>query len=70
MVQTDRIVNAGVKPKLLIVTGATAVGKSEMAVRLGEAFGAEIVGADAMQTMRITQSLPGFIHLYLENKAL
>jgi tRNA dimethylallyltransferase len=40
------------KPKLLIITGPTAVGKSEMALGLGAAMGAEIINADSQQVYR------------------
>lgn len=40
-------------PKVLVVAGATASGKSELAVALAEALGAEIVGADSRQIYRL-----------------
>jgi len=40
------------KPKLLVITGPTAVGKSAVAVQLARAFGAEIISADSMQIYR------------------
>lgn len=40
------------KRKLLAVVGPTAVGKSEVGVRLAEALGGEIVSADSMQVYR------------------
>ena len=48
MFQKDAIL----KPKLLIITGATAVGKSETAVQLAQLFRTEIIGADSMQIYR------------------
>ena len=38
--------------RVLVVAGATATGKSELAVMLAEAVGAEIVGADSRQVFR------------------
>lgn len=38
--------------RVVVVTGPTAVGKSEFAVVLAEALGAEIVGADSRQVVR------------------
>ena len=40
------------KPKLLIITGPTAVGKSEAALDLAARMGAEIINADAQQVYR------------------
>lgn len=45
MVQTDCVK----KNKILIIGGATAVGKSELAVSCAEKFNGEVVGADSMQ---------------------
>lgn len=39
-------------PRVLVVTGPTAAGKSELAVALAEALGGEIVGADSRQVYR------------------
>ena len=39
-------------PRVLALVGATATGKSALALRLGEAVGAEIVNADALQVYR------------------
>ena len=44
MVQTPRI-----KRKIIILTGPTAIGKSDLAVELALRFNGEIVGADSMQ---------------------
>jgi tRNA dimethylallyltransferase len=43
---------AAVKPKLLIVLGPTAVGKSETVLDLAVQFGAEIISADSQQVYR------------------
>jgi tRNA dimethylallyltransferase len=40
------------KPKLIIILGATGVGKSEIALELAEAIGGEIVNADSQQVYR------------------
>jgi len=40
------------KPKLIIILGPTAVGKSEIALELAQATGAEIVNADSQQVYR------------------
>ena len=39
-------------PRLVIIQGPTATGKSELAVRLAERFNGEIVGADSLQVYR------------------
>ncbi|MEE8524529.1 MAG: tRNA (adenosine(37)-N6)-dimethylallyltransferase MiaA [Thermoanaerobaculia bacterium] len=39
-------------PRLLVIMGATATGKSELAMRLASETGAEIVSADALQIYR------------------
>src|SRR5262249_42956461 len=39
-------------PALLVLTGPTAVGKSDLALALAEEFGAEIVSADSRQVYR------------------
>ncbi|MFH1927295.1 MAG: tRNA (adenosine(37)-N6)-dimethylallyltransferase MiaA [Chloroflexota bacterium] len=39
-------------PPLIVVLGPTAVGKTELATRLGEALGAEIVSADSRQVYK------------------
>ncbi len=39
-------------PRLIIIQGPTATGKSELAVRLAEEFNGEIVGADSLQLYR------------------
>ncbi len=40
------------KPKIVIVLGPTASGKTELAIRLAESFDGEIVNADSMQVYR------------------
>src|SRR5574342_698729 len=40
------------KPKLVIILGPTAVGKSEMAMKLAGVIGAEIINADSQQVYR------------------
>ena len=40
-----------VSPRLIVVQGATASGKSELALQLAEALGAEIIGADSRQVV-------------------
>lgn len=41
------------KPKLVVVCGPTAAGKTAFAIELAEALGGEIVGADSMQVYRM-----------------
>jgi tRNA dimethylallyltransferase len=40
------------KPKLIVILGPTAVGKSEIAVELAEQIGGEIINADSQQVYR------------------
>ncbi|MFH1349508.1 MAG: tRNA (adenosine(37)-N6)-dimethylallyltransferase MiaA [Pseudomonadota bacterium] len=40
------------KPKLVVITGPTASGKSSLAIELALYFGAEIISADSMQVYR------------------
>lgn len=40
------------RPKVVVLAGPTAAGKSELAVELGRRFGGEIVNADSMQVYR------------------
>jgi len=42
----------GRKPKIIILAGPTAVGKTTFAILLAEALGGEIIGADSMQIYR------------------
>lgn len=49
-------------PRLIIIQGPTATGKSELAVRLAELFNGEIIGADSLQLyrgMEIGSAAPG-----------
>jgi tRNA dimethylallyltransferase len=41
------------RPKVVIITGPTAVGKSGLAHRLAQALGGEIINADSMQVYRL-----------------
>jgi tRNA dimethylallyltransferase len=45
-------VNPVSKPKIILIAGPTASGKSALALALAEKFGAEIVNADSMQVYR------------------
>jgi len=45
-------IQMGRKPKIVIVAGPTAVGKTTFAIELAEGLGGEIVGADSMQIYR------------------
>jgi tRNA dimethylallyltransferase len=40
------------KPKVIIICGATGIGKTSVGMELSEKFGGEIVGADSMQVYR------------------
>ena len=40
------------KPKIVIILGPTAVGKTELALELATDFGGEIISADSMQVYR------------------
>lgn len=40
------------KPKIIILTGPTAVGKTELSIRLAKEIGGEIISADSMQVYR------------------
>lgn len=44
--------NEAIDNKLVILTGPTAVGKSELAVKLAKEIGGEIISADSMQVYR------------------
>ena len=44
--------NDAPRPPVLVITGPTASGKSELALELAEAFAGEIVNADSMQVYR------------------
>jgi len=41
-----------IKPKMIILTGPTAVGKTELSIRLAKEIGGEIISADSMQVYR------------------
>ena len=45
-------VAASAEGELLVVVGPTASGKTELAVRLAERFGGEVIGADSVQIYR------------------
>ena len=40
------------KPKLVVITGPTAVGKSQLALQLAQEIDAEIINADSQQVYR------------------
>ena len=40
------------RPKLVVLTGPTAVGKTALSTRLAAAIGGEIISADSMQVYR------------------
>lgn len=42
----------GCRPPLIILTGPTAVGKTDLSIRLAKAAGGEIISADSMQVYR------------------
>jgi tRNA dimethylallyltransferase len=42
----------GIKPKVVVICGPTALGKTSAAIQLAEMFDGEIVGADSMQIYR------------------
>ncbi|MFU8857122.1 MAG: tRNA (adenosine(37)-N6)-dimethylallyltransferase MiaA [Deferrisomatales bacterium] len=46
------LTDAALRPSILVITGPTASGKSELALGLAEALGGEIVSADALQVYR------------------
>lgn len=41
-----------VKPSLIVITGPTGVGKTDLSIRLAEAYNGEIISADSMQIYR------------------
>ncbi len=43
---------AGARPKVLVLTGPTAVGKTKASLALAEALGGEIISADSVQVYR------------------
>jgi tRNA dimethylallyltransferase len=48
----DAATTARLPARVLVITGATAAGKTELAAQLARALGAEIVGADSRQVYR------------------
>ncbi len=40
------------KPPLVVLTGPTAVGKTDLSIRLAKRIGGEIISADSMQVYR------------------
>ena len=42
----------GVKPKVIVICGPTALGKTSTAIHLAKHFDGEIIGADSMQIYR------------------
>ena len=46
------LIKAAKKPSLVILTGPTAVGKSELSIELARQIGGEIISADSMQVYR------------------
>jgi tRNA dimethylallyltransferase len=44
--------NATKKPKVIIISGPTAVGKTKLSIAVAEAVGGEVVSADSMQVYR------------------
>jgi tRNA dimethylallyltransferase len=46
------MLKAEVKPKLLVLVGPTAVGKTRMSIELAQAFNCEIISGDSMQVYR------------------
>ena len=43
---------ASPKPKLLVLVGPTAVGKTKLSLELAQAWGCEIISGDSMQVYR------------------
>ncbi len=50
MVQTEN--KKDVRPKLIILTGPTAVGKTNLSIRLAKAVNGEVISADSMQVYK------------------
>ncbi|HXG31589.1 MAG TPA: isopentenyl transferase family protein, partial [Thermodesulfobacteriota bacterium] len=40
------------KPRLLVILGPTAVGKSKLGIEIAKRIGAEIINADSLQVYR------------------
>ncbi|QQX76667.1 MULTISPECIES: tRNA (adenosine(37)-N6)-dimethylallyltransferase MiaA [Aequorivita] len=67
------------KPLLICVVGATAIGKTSLAIKLANAFGAEIISADSRQVfkeMNIGTAVPSkeelksATHHFIQNKSI
>lgn len=43
---------ASPRPAIVVVTGPTAVGKTDLSIRLAKALGGEIISADSVQVYR------------------
>ena len=63
------------KPKIIIITGPTAVGKSDLAIKIAKQLDTEIISADSMQiykgldigTGKVTeQEKDGVVHHMLD----
>ncbi len=50
--ERSRVNEGRQKPRVVVLAGPTAVGKSELAMELGKVLGGEIVSADSMQVYR------------------
>ena len=46
------MINSGIKRKIIILTGPTAVGKSALSIALAKRIGGEIISADSMQVYK------------------
>lgn len=46
------------KPKILVLTGPTGVGKTELSLMLSERFNGEVISADSVQVSTIIVSQP------------
>ena len=44
--------NKHAKPKIIVISGPTGIGKTAVAIAVAEAYGGEIIGADSMQIYR------------------
>lgn len=52
MTNTITTASAASRPKVLIITGPTAVGKTNVSLDLAERFGGEIISADSVQVYK------------------
>jgi tRNA dimethylallyltransferase len=50
--QKEKLFNSPQKPKVIVISGPTAVGKSDLAIEVSKALGGEIISADSMQIYR------------------